>query len=140
MSEHQIQVSQTFEEKLKSRIKESIGELVTDEDLSKLVHKSIHEVFFGLRSNPKYKAHVYGSTESQYLPPLLNEIVYDLLKDTMSKAVDEYMKNNSEHIDKVIAQVIEQGAGDLMLKAISRAFESTLMTLQTNLTTQILNR
>ena len=43
----------SFEGRLKARLKESIGDLVTDQDLSNLVNRSLEEIFFTERKNPK---------------------------------------------------------------------------------------
>ena len=52
----------SFEDKLKAKIKNDIGELLSDEDLQKMVKSSINSVFFDPRPNPKYKSSYYWYT------------------------------------------------------------------------------
>ena len=88
----EIAKSQTFEQKMKTRIRESIGDMLSDEDLEKMVERSLEEVFFNERKNPN------GGFHAKPLPPLLHEIVKELLEPEVQKAVVKYIKKNPKEV------------------------------------------
>lgn len=42
----EVTTAVSFEQRMKDRIRESIGELISDEELQKMVHRGVEEVFF----------------------------------------------------------------------------------------------
>ena len=127
--------SKTFEQRMKERIRDSIGDLISDEDLSKMVDRSLEEVFFKERANPKRTSY-YNSGEPDTLPPLLHEIVKSAMSEQVSEAVKEYIANNREQVDATIKTVLEQGMGNALISAMNGVFSTQLSSLQVNLANQ----
>ena len=127
--------SKTFEERMKERIRDSIGDLISDEDLSKMVDRSLEEVFFKERANPKRTSY-YNSGEPDTLPPLLHDIVKTAMTEQVSEAVKEYIANNREQVDATIKTVLEQGMGNALISAMNGVFSTQLSSLQVNLANQ----
>ena len=125
---NQVTTTKTFEEKLKDRIKDSIGDLITDEDLSKLVHRGVEDVFFKPRSNHKYTG--YGSSQPQALPPLLHTIIEEALTPAVEKAVAKWFEEHPQELTEAIDKVVAQGVGNVMISAISAKFQEPLMNFQ----------
>ena len=130
--------SKTFEQRMKERIRDSIGDLISDEDLSKMVDRSLEEVFFKERANPKRTSY-YNSGEPDTLPPLLHEIVKSAMTEQVSEAVKEYIANNREQVNDTIKTVLERGMGNALISALNGVFSTQLASLQVNLANQFNN-
>lgn len=126
----------SFEDKLKTRIKESIGELVSDEDLKKLVDRGLEETFFQLRPNPA-KGYYSSSGVPDKLPPLLQEILKESLQPIVTKCVNEYISNHKEDVLKEVNNVINLGMGEALVKAITSQFSSQMLLFQSNIQNQL---
>ncbi len=130
-----IQVSSTltFEQKIHNRIRDSIGDLMSEEDLKKLVHGTFDTVFFKPRANPKYTGG-YGSNshEKQFIEPLSTEIIRTLMRPIFEEQVNLWLAQNKEQVLEVIGKKLEQDAGQLLLGAIANSFQVPLMNLRAN--------
>ena len=123
--------SQTFEEKLGDRIRESIGDLITDEDLSKVVAKGINQAFF----EERVTLNSYGSVQNSK-PPLVAVIITDLMAEQVNKSVKEWFQNNPEEVKKLMDKVIADG----MTKALLEAFDSLFYSALHNLRNEVVNQ
>lgn len=119
----------SFEGRLKARLKESIGDLVTDQDLSNLVNRSLEEIFFTERKNPKRG---YYNNEPEKIPPLLHEIVKECLQPAVNAAVSAWVKEHTDTVNKTVEQVVTQGVGNAVLQAMNSQFQSQIFTFQQN--------
>jgi hypothetical protein len=129
MSENtQVAQAQTFEEKMKSRIKDSIGDLITDEQIKLLIEKAMKETFF----ETTYKPNPNGYSNKIEVPPLLPAIVKELLAEQIRAGVDQYIKDHASEIVPVIEKLLRDGAGQLFVEALSSIFAPTLSNLQMN--------
>jgi len=137
MAETDVVVKKSFEEKLRDRMKESIGELISDEDLAKLVDSSLQTVFFTPRPNPKYSTWGSGANEPSMLPPLLYELMKELLLPSMKEAINAYLKEHPEEVKTALDEVLKLGVGQAMMSAISYQFNGQLSVLQNNIMTQL---
>lgn len=135
-----IQVSSTltFEQKIHNRIRDSIGDLMSEEDLKKLVHGTFDTVFFKPRANPKYTGH-YNSYEKPTIEPLSTEIIRTLLQPVFEEQVKLWLAQNKEQVLEVIGKKLEQDAGQLLLAAIANSFQVPLMNLRANVQSVINN-
>lgn len=104
--ETNIAISLSFEERLANEIKSKIGELMTDEDLKKLIDKFVQKAFFEERV---YPSNGYGGSERK--PPYF----INLTQDILSKKVESELKiwfekqENQETIKNMISKVINDG-------------------------------
>ena len=131
---NEIVVPQTFEEKMKKRIKESIGELITDEELGKLVRKSVDQVFF---EPTRIKSGFYDTKEG---PSLLNGLIKELLTPQVKEAIQQYINDHPEEIIKAVKEVLAVGMGGALLNAFNSQFQGQLFTLQSNIENMMANR
>ena len=126
----------SFEEKLKQKIKDGIGELITDDDLSKLVHRSLEEVFFTPRKNPK-KTYYGNNNEPDTIAPLLHDIVKEVLQPMVTEVIKEYVSSHHEEVIKVVETVVTAGVGNAVVTAMNMQFQSQLFNFQTNIQNQL---
>ena len=125
-----IAKTKSFEEKMKDRVKDSIGDLMTDEDLKKIVEKGIEEVFF----QGKLSQDGYSSKRSD---PLINTMIEGLLKQKIEQALYKYIESRSDDIDKKMNDVIKNGAGHAFISALDSMFSNSLDTLKFDIQNEI---
>jgi len=123
----------SFQERMKERIKDSIGELMTDKELSEIVHRAMEEIFF----KPISLKDGFHTKEE---PPFVHKLIKDLLVDEVRSAVTKYITDNKKDVIKIIRQVIELGMGNALLNAIKYQFDNDLMNFQGTLLANIQNR
>lgn len=128
----------TFEMKMSKRIKESIGDLITDDDLSKLVHRSLEEVFFTPRKNPNRT--YYNSNEPDTIAPLLHDIVKQTLKPLVTEVIKDYIATHNDEVLKIVNDVVTAGVGNAVVTAMNMQFQNQLLTFQTNIQNQLTTR
>jgi hypothetical protein len=124
--------NKTFEQKMKDRVKESIGDLMSDEDLSKIVERGIEEAFFKESKDT-------SSYHAKTIPPLAKQMVSDIMKDQVNMAVTDYFIKNPDLIKNLIAGVIEDGLGNALLNSLNQKFKQDLYTFQTNIDQRLQN-
>lgn len=130
--------SKTFEQRMKERIRDSIGDLISDEDLTKMVDRSLEEVFFKPRPNPKYASY-YNAGEPATIQPLLHELVKEVMEANVQAAVREWIGSNQEEVNAIIQKVVQEGSGTAILKALDNMFSYQLSNFQANISQQISN-
>jgi len=126
-----IIVAETFEEKMKARIRESIGELISDAELAKLVETGIEQAFFaGQQKKDNYGRII--TTE-----PLIYSIVKECLQAPVNELVIAWFVDNNDVIETLIDQAIRDGISTIVLRTFDQKLQSSLISfgqiLQTNL-------
>jgi predicted house-cleaning noncanonical NTP pyrophosphatase (MazG superfamily) len=124
---------QNFNERMKNRIRESIGELLTDDELSEIVKRSMEEIFFK-------PSHIKEGYHTKTLPPFVQTLLKELLKDKVYREVSLYLTDNKDMIAKIIQEVISKGMGKALVEALTLQFQSELMNFQNNLMQNIQDR
>jgi len=127
-----VTVPTTFAERMKERIKDSIADLMTDEELSKLVERATEEVFF---KKDKITDSYGRLTETK--PSFLHSIIKELLEEQVRLEVSRYMDNHSQEVMEAISDVIKLGAGEAIIRALNEKFQmdfnNLAMSLQSNM-------
>lgn len=126
--------SRTFEEKMKDRIKESIGDLIGDEDLKKLLDAAMYDVFF---KPSKVKI---SSWESKDGPSFLQEIVKELMEEKVRDEVRAYINSHEDVVNKIVSDIVTEGVGLAMMRAMSSIFQSQMYTFEANVRNQLANK
>lgn len=129
----ELEKQKTFEERMKSRIRDSIGELMTDEELSKIVTKATEEIFF----KPIKLQDGYHTKEA---PPFIHTIIKELLNDSVRDLTREYFEQNKDAVTETIKVVIKEGLGSAVLTAITSKFQWDLQNFGNNLMQTIQNQ
>ena len=121
-----LTTKQTFEEKLKTRIKDSIGDLMTDEDLTKLVEKGIQSIFFDKRCE-KTRNWAQPKVEKE---PLIEEMLKDLLKPRIDAVVQKFISDNKDVVHTQIQKAVDGGISKLVLGSIDNYLAEKLLSLK----------
>lgn len=101
MNNNAIQLSQPLHEKVYERIRDSIGDLMTDEDLKILVDEAAKKAFF----EPIPGSRTYDSPTQ----PFLVQQIERLLQERVRDAVNEWFTNNPDIITGLIDEAISKG-------------------------------
>ena len=126
--------NKTFEEKMKDRIKESIGDLIGDDDLKKLLDAAMNDVFF---KPSKIKINSYDYKDG---PSFLQEIVKEEMEGKVRDIVKEYVNSHEDEVNKIINDVVSEGIGIAMIKAMNILFQNQLYAFQGNIANQLASR
>ena len=121
----------TFEERLKNRVKESIGELLTDDDLKQIIETTAHEMIFADEKDR------YGNVKRE---PSIKLIVRDLLKDRMDGAIDRWLEKHAAEVKEAIGEVLNREAGTILLEAFNAKLRNDLDTFRFNVETRMIGR
>ncbi len=122
---NEIEKTQTFQEKISVKIKESIGDLITDEDLKPLIEESIEQLLLEPRiiNRP-------GSYGNDTLPPLLQEILTPIITTQIKKAVDTYMAEHPKVFIAIIQDIIKTGFIKTMVDHLDYKMQTPLVQFQ----------
>lgn len=127
---------QKFEDNIKNRLKDSIGDLVPDEVLEGMVKKAINDAFF----SPKTSTGEYGRTTIQ--ESFLERQVKGLLVEKMNTSIQTYFQENEANIQKQVTKIIvENGPAllgqlvvSLLQTGMSKTGDTLFQTIQYQLT------
>jgi hypothetical protein len=109
-----IEISKDFQTKIFERIRDSIGDLMTDDDLKKLVGASVNKVFFEDRKEHRS----FGADVTK--PPLIAEQIQELLKGQVTAAIKEWIDAHPDDVKAAIDAAIAKG----MFALVQQHFES----------------
>lgn len=116
-----VTAPQSFEDKMKARIRESIGELISDDDLSKLVTKAMDEVFL----KPTQRSAFDGYRTREFTdPPMLHALARELLQEQTRQAVDAWLKEHSGEVRQSIEAIIKEGILSAVIEALNSRMRS----------------
>lgn len=116
-----LAMTKTFQEKMYEKIKEQIGELLSEEDLKKLVDAAVYKAFF----EPHTIRDGYGSHVRTEEPPIIFQIK-ELLRDQVRTAVDQWLKANPDAVTKAIDTTIAKGFHALVEQHVESKIQNAL--------------
>lgn len=123
--------SKSFNERMRDRIKESIGDLLTDDDLTKIIDEGIREAFF----QPYNTSDRWGARIEN--PPLIVGVVRELLTSRVNKKVDQWFVENPDKVKEILDQVIRDGIVKMVTQAFDNKTQSALIGLQQHIMSMI---
>ena len=125
--------TKTFEERLKDRIRESIGELMSDEDLQKIIERGIDDVFFKTHHEP------HGPYNTREKPPLIHAVVKEVLDKQMKEAVAAWLQTHEAEVQEAVGRCVQEGAGTAVIKALNWQMENAMDRLRADIFSKIQN-
>lgn len=106
-----------------NRIKDSIGDLMTDEDLRKIMERGVEKALF----QPRDGRDGYGYTRSK--ESLVDEAVHKFLEQQMQAAVDKWVDSNADKLKEAVDKAIVLGAGECAIRAMDSRMNTALYEL-----------
>lgn len=98
----EVVTTKSFQERIFDRIREQIGELMTDEDLSKLVEAAVQKAFF----EPRVKTSGWSTSTE---PPLIVEIVEKLLRERVKDETANWLVKHQDDVTKIVQEALGRG-------------------------------
>ena len=127
--------TQSFEERLKDRIKNDMGELLTDTELSAIVRKGVDKILWERR----FQKAANRYEDDTYKQPLIEDILSDLLEPRIVDAIKEYIKTHEDEVNELINRVVKEGASKALLRGIDMLLKSEMHMWGEQLTGRISN-
>jgi len=112
----------TFEDRIKQRIKDSIGDLMTDEDLQKILARGVEETFF----KPTYTKDQWGGLKIQN-EPLITGIIKDQMSIKVKEEIEKWFAGNPELVKILLDKVIREGIIRVVLNGLDNKIQGPLM-------------
>lgn len=122
-------INSTFEEKMFEKIKSQMGDLLTNEDLKKILESAVEKAFFKDRRIPS--PNTYGS--SQIKESLFIELISKELKPLIKAAVKTWVTENQELVEQTIDKVLTKNAAGLIANAFGEMMSSSFSNFRYNL-------
>lgn len=115
---NEIETTKTFQERMFERIREQMGELMTEDDLKTLVDSAMQKAFF----DPAYETDRYGNSIR-----MKDSVFVNLLRKEMelkvTEAIKTWLAEHPEEVAKAIDDTIAKG----MLGLIHQHIETVTM-------------
>ena len=101
--------TKTFEQRMFEKIRDQMGDLMTDEDLRKIVSTAMQKAFFEPRVIP-----ASGYNSSTTLPPLFVSMIEQHMQKSVSTFVSKWVEDHPEEVTRVLKETIEAGIFNMM--------------------------
>lgn len=119
-------VSQTLQEKVFEKIRSSIGELLTEEDLKLLVSTAVERIFFSER--------IIKENYREYTKePEINDIVSKLIKSRIDAEVKNWLAEHNTEVMKIVKEQLDKGILEIVTASINAFFASQMYGIKENI-------
>jgi hypothetical protein len=115
---NEVQKAQTLEERITGRIREQIGELMTDDDLRGIIKRGVEKALFEERYDPDRSNAYHSKTKAS----LVDELAEKHLAAKMKEAVDTWLKENPERIQQAVDDAVRRGVSDALTRTMDERF------------------
>lgn len=106
----------SFEDAILERIRNSIGELMTQEDLKRIIDAGVQKALF----EPRITIGSYGNQSSS--PSLVDRAVTDFLSTQMKTAVDKWISENPEALQAAVDKAVKDGVANCVMQSLDQRF------------------
>jgi hypothetical protein len=128
-----LELTKSFNEKVFERIRESIGDLMSDDDLKLLVNAAMQKAFFTDQYEP---ARYHGGSTTRTGPPLIVQEIKKLLEEQVKKSVDVWLVEHSDECKRLIDDAIAGGVFKMVMTHIENKFHGPMQNLRNELVTK----
>ena len=104
-----VATPETFQERMFARVRESMGDLMTDDELKKIVDAAMQRAFFEPR---EVRDGYHTRTEQPYFVALIQKE----MQSEVQKQISAWIANHPEEIKKVLDEVIAKGIFGMMVQ------------------------
>jgi len=125
-----LTTAKSFQDRISNKLRESIGELMTDEELAKVVNLSVDKMFF---ERPTVGTD-YRPIEG---PSWFAQEIKSLLNARMEEAVKAELLSQEAEISDVVRQVVQEGAGVTLMAGMKQFFSTEMCQLEFNISEKL---
>lgn len=130
----ELTIGNSFEERVQNRLRDSLGELMTDEELKKIIERSVEEIFF---KPVIIKTGSYGHTTKD--PSLVEKLLKEQLSPLVYKVVVQWVADHEAQVQDLIKEQLGAAFGVAVLNAFSSIFRSDFEQFGNNLSQRLAN-
>lgn len=98
-----VNTTQAFQERMFARMRDSMGDLMTDDDLKALLERAVEEAFFKPRTVPD------GHYGTKQVEPLFICMIRDEVKAQVAGVVSTWVRENPDKVNEALDKVIQAG-------------------------------
>ncbi len=128
---NELAPKETFEEAIKSRLREDVGKLIPDEVLTQMVTKAINDMFF----TKVQTANGYGTGPSWF-----EKHVQDCLQSRVHEVVSKYMLDQKENLEHVVTACLAEKSPQIMANVLMSTLTNTSHNLSWSIEQFILSK
>jgi uncharacterized hydantoinase/oxoprolinase family protein len=121
----------SFKEKLMERIRDSIGDLISDDDLKNILEAGVDSALFERREIKDD----YGRIKT--IPSLVDEAVSTHIKERLDARVKEWLLENPEKLEQAVNEAVTDGLGKILVQSVSNMFRNELYNFQASIETRL---
>lgn len=101
-----VATNETFQERMFKRVREQMGDLMTEAELKQIVDTAMHKAFFEEKviKDGQYWNSPQKTESSQFV-----KLIQEEMKEPMKKAIQDWLAEHPEKINEVIKEVIGKG-------------------------------
>lgn len=107
--------NKTFQERMFERVRDQMGDLMTEAELKTIVDTAMHKAFFEERTE-------HSGYNTYKKPSVFVEMMGTELKSRVNSAVDQWLKDNPDVVQKAIEAVVQEG----ITKAVINTLENRM--------------
>lgn len=122
-----ITTTKDFQTSMFERIRDQMGDLLTEEDMRRLIEQAVQKAFFEERIERK----IYGSDVRH--PAAFVEMVRDASKPMIQAAVDKWVAENKDKLAEKIDAIVRDGVAGVLVSHINSRFQEPLSRLSSEL-------
>jgi hypothetical protein len=112
---NEISTTKNFQEKMFERIREQMGDLMTEDDLKALVDSAMKKAFF----EPAYEKDLYGNLRITKDSVFIN-LIRKEMEIKVSEAIKTWLVEHPEEVSKAIDETIAKGMFSLIQQHIEK--------------------
>lgn len=110
-----VTASKTFEQRMFEKVRESIGDLMTEEDLKKIVEKAMQKAFFEDRvDNSGY--------HTKTIPAVFVMMMQEEMRNRVDSALKIWLVEHSAEVQALLQEVVDKG----IMEALTRVMETRM--------------
>ena len=119
MSE-EVAPTKDFRERMLDRIRDDIGDLITDDELKTMIEAGIKKAMFETR----YVDEGGYSSRKKEVPSLVDAAVQQFLKERMDAAVRQWLEMHPEELQAAVDKAIANGVAGALTAALDDRFKA----------------
>ena len=112
----EITTNKTFQERMFEKVRDQMGDLLTETELKQIVDQAVNKAFFEPRKVSS------GGYREEIKPAVFVEMMENELRTHVREALDKWMASNKEIVAQTIEKVIQEG----ITRAVMQTLESRM--------------
>lgn len=125
-----IAVSKSFNEKMEEKIKESIGEMMSSEDLQKIIATGIEKAFFK-------QTEIKSGYNTVYKDSFLVEHIRANMDKLVAREIAKRFNEDKEQFSKLIEKTLEKDIFELFQRGFNENFKDALINFRSALANKL---